>query len=249
MDFRIKLADIILNITCQYELLREYCRDYILTELEEKNEWQEYICIKPDDLKVEYRRIMEKEKSVVYTLQYIETLVALRKIANIIPDYDRFLMHGAVLSWKENAYMFTASSGTGKSTHVALWKRYLGKGVQIINGDKPIISVSLEECMVYGTPWAGKEHWQKNRKVPLKGICIIKRGKENIIRQITPSEALPVLIGQIYFTEDTEKAGKVMELLEQLFEQVPIYQLECDISEEAVKNSFEMMTGEKYYKC
>ena len=38
MDFRIKLADIILNITCQYELLREYCRDYILTELEEKNE-------------------------------------------------------------------------------------------------------------------------------------------------------------------------------------------------------------------
>lgn len=92
-----------------------------------------------------------------YSLQYLETLAALRKIADFMPEKDCFLMHGAVVAWKDQGYLFTAPSGTGKSTHLALWKKYLGDQAEVINGDKPFLKVMEDEVWVYGTPWAGKE--------------------------------------------------------------------------------------------
>lgn len=65
-------------------------------------------------------------------------------------------MHGAVVAWKDQGYLFTAPSGTGKSTHLALWKKYLGDQAEVINGDKPFLKVMEDEVWVYGTPWAGK---------------------------------------------------------------------------------------------
>ena len=242
MNFNVKLAGIVLEISSKYDALCEYCREYLIEEGAKKREQGEenavqQILITQEDIEAEYARIMQSEKDI-YTSQYIETLATLRKIADIMPIYNRFLMHGAVLSWKNAGYMFTAPSGTGKSTHVALWKKYLGDEVKIINGDKPILAVQQN----------GKERWQTNTSVPLKGICFIKQGNENKIHTITPKEALPMLIHQVYFTENPEQAGKTMELLNQLFQYVPMYQLECDISEEAVQCSFEIMTGDRYCK-
>ena len=54
-----------------------------------------------------------------------------------------------------------------------------------------------------------------------------------------------MMIRQIYFTEDPEKAGRIMELLDRLLSEVPVYELCCDISHEAVKVSFEALTGTK----
>lgn len=71
-----------------------------------------------------------------YSPEYLETLVLFRKIAEELPDRDTFLLHGAVIFWKGNACMFTVPSGTGKSTHISLWRKYLGEGVRSINGDK-----------------------------------------------------------------------------------------------------------------
>ena len=93
-------------------------------------------------------------------------------------------MHGAVVAWKNQGYLFTAPSGTGKSTHLALWKKYLGDQAEVINGDKPILKVTEDEVWVYGTPWAGKEQWQVNKKVALKGICFLERGEKNSIQKI-----------------------------------------------------------------
>ena len=120
-------------------------------------------------------------------------------------------------------------------------KRYLGEEIKIINGDKPILRVTENEVRIYGTPWAGKEQWQSNANVPLKGICLLQRGKENHIRQIRPVEALPQLMQQIYYTSDVGMAAKTMELLNQVFAQVPVYQMECNISEEAMRCSFNEM--------
>ena len=137
--------------------------------------------------------------------------------------------------------MFTAPSGTGKSTHLALWKKYLGEEVEIVNGDKPLISVENEEIRVYGTPWGGKERWQRNISVPLRGICFLRRGIANRIREVQSGEALPMLMQQVYYTRNPESAGKTMELLDEVFKKVPMYKMECDISREAVECSFGMM--------
>ena len=46
---------------------------------------------------------------------------------------------------------------------------------------------------------------------------------------------------QIYYTSDVGMAAKTMELLNQVFAQVPVYQMECNISEEAMRCSFNEM--------
>lgn len=229
IEFRIKLADIVIGIHGQYDYLKEYCRDYLADEEAELE-----IEITEQDILAEGA----DTKAEKFGLPYLETLAALRKIAELMPEYDRFLMHGAVLSWKGEGYMFTAPSGTGKSTHVALWKKYLGEDVRIINGDKPILIVEGKEIYACGTPWAGKEHWQTNTSVPLRGICFLKRSKQNRIRKMEVSEALPLLMRQIYHTGDAAMAKRTLELLDVVFQNVPMYLLECDISEEAVKCSF-----------
>ena len=234
IEFKIKLANIVIDIQGQYSYLKEYCRDYLTEETPDLT-----IEITGEDILAEKRLAGTQNAN----LPYLETLAALRKIAEVIPKKNCFLMHGAVLSWKGNGYMFTAPSGTGKSTHVALWKKYLGDSVEIISGDKPILKVDEQGICIYGTPWAGKERWQINTGVPLKGICVLQRGLSNQIRRVNPLEILPQLLQQVHYTENTVMAAKTMELLDKVLESVPIYQMRCNISEEAVKCSFACMTG------
>ena len=105
----------------------------------------------------------------------------------------------------------------------------------------------VDDCVrIYGTPWAGKEGWQNNKNAPLGGICIIERGTECGIRKLESKEAIPYLLGQIHFGDSSAQAGKTLELLDVLIKKVPVYILACDISEQAVKTSYEAMTGEEY---
>lgn len=239
MYFKIRLADVVIEVNAQYEYLKEYCEKYTVEE-----ETPEFtIQLTMDDIRAEGKHIDIDD--VAGKLPYLETLAALRKIADRMPLQNRFLMHGAVVSWKGNGLMFTAPSGTGKSTHIALWKKYLGEQVEIINGDKPILWVTEKETCVYGTPWAGKERWETNKGVLLKGVCFLQRGSQNEIRRITPSEALPLLMRQVYYTSAPQTAGKILELLDKMFETVPFYVMKCNISEDAVRCSFEAMTGEE----
>lgn len=268
MDFKIELAEIPIQVHSQYDSLKEYCKDYVVKEpekrtgdaaadtpqmmkdhrqAEECSENGLEIVITQDDIERERENSREEGQQesagAQYSPQYLETLVLLRKIAEELPDRDMFLMHGAVISWKGNAYMFTAPSGTGKSTHISLWRKYLGEGVQSINGDKPFLSVSDTEVRAYGTPWAGKERWQHNTSAPLKGICILSQAKENKIRKLTPGESLNYLLRQIHFTTTPEKAAHTLDLLDKLLTQIPVWYLECDISKEAMMLSFEALTG------
>ena len=151
-------------------------------------------------------------------------------------------MHGAVVSANDYGYMFTAPSGTGKSMHINLWKQYFD-GIEIINGDKPFIRVMKDKVWAYGTTWCGKEGWQKNASVPLKGICLLNRGRENHIAQITPAQVLPFIMRQVHYMDDSEMAGKTLELLNRLMTEVKLYRLECDVSREAAKCSYEGMVG------
>ena len=234
MYFKVKLADVVIGIHGQYDYLKEYCKDYLTLEDAEVE-----ICLKKEDILEESSRV----ENEAFSLPYLETLAALRKIAEQMPQRNRFLMHGAVLSWRGKGYMFTAPSGTGKSTHLALWKKYLGDEVEIVNGDKPLLSVEGDVVSVYGTPWAGKERWQTNVSVPLCGICFLRRGSTNRIGRVQPLEAMPVLMQQVYYTGNPDTAGRTLELLDQVFKCVPMYRLECDISRDAVECSFEGMVG------
>lgn len=179
--------------------------------------------------------------------EFLERDEIYSEIAARLPKYNRVMLHGACISYKDKAYLFTAPSGTGKSTHVGLWQRYLGDNVTIINGDKPIFYIreSGSVC-AFGTPWCGKEGWNRNESADLAGICFMKRGIENKIRRAKPDDAAPFLLRQMFLPKEPEAAALTLGLLDRIVSAIPAYLLECDMSEDAVRTSFEALTGEKY---
>lgn len=237
MKFIVGLADKYIEINSVYDELRNFFKDYLVTDVTPDFS----VSLSQEDI------LAEQEAASVnqFSPTYLETLALLRKLAEILPSHSRILMHGASISYNEHAYLFTAPSGTGKSTHIRLWKKYLGDDVKIVNGDKPFISLE-DDPMIYGSPWAGKENWQRNCKMPLKGICFVQRGTTNSIRRIEASDCLSLLFKQVYLPADTLAAGLTLELVDMLIKKVPLYVLTCDMSEDAVRCSFEALTGLSY---
>ena len=178
---------------------------------------------------------------------YIENICLYRNICRQLPVLERMLLHAAVLEHNGNGYAFLGKSGTGKSTHTGLWLKHLD-GVKIVNGDKPILQSTENGFIAYGTPWMGKEGLGYNASVPLKGLCFLEQAKENTIRRLSPQEAATRIFSQILFPEDEENAARTLELTDKLVRQTPAFVLGCTISEEAVKLSFENLTGETYTK-
>ena len=240
MDFTVKMADKVIRIKNIYTDLKEFCKDYIV-----ENEMPDFsITLTQDDIMYEQNNTAEQG----FSFPYLETIATLRKIADVLPNFQRLLVHGAAISYNNQAYLFTAPSGTGKSTHIRLWKKYLGEEVKIVNGDKPFIHIDKNKSVIYGTPWAGKERWQRNCCAPLNGICFLQRGTVNSIRRMEPEECLPLLLNQVYIPDDSLVAGLTLDLIDQLIKTVPLYLLHCDMSENAVRCSFEVMTGLTYPK-
>ena len=174
---------------------------------------------------------------------YLETLAVYRKIAERLPGYDTFLFHGSCVAVDGAGYLFTAKSGTGKSTHTRLWRELLGNKAVMVNDDKPLIRITDEEAIVYGTPWDGKHHLSNNIAVPLKAVCILERSAENHIREITPSEALPMLLQQVYRPMNAAAMVRTLNLIDCLAGRVKLYRLGCNMNIEAAKVAYETMRG------
>ena len=143
------------------------------------------------------------------------------------------LMHGAVVAVDGQAYLFTAKSGTGKTTHTRLWLRQFGVRAVMVNGDKPLIHITRKGATVYGTPWDGKEHLSRNIACPLKAVCILTRSETNHIERISPKEALTMLCQQSYRPAQPAALRKTLALVDLLSSSVPLYKLGCNMEPEA----------------
>lgn len=172
----------------------------------------------------------------------IESIVLLRKIADRMLDFDTILMHGAVVAVDGEAYLFTAPSGTGKTTHISLWLDNL-PDAYVVNGDKPLLIVE-DTPLACGTPWCGKERMGTNAIVPLKAIVMMKRAEENAMRPLSFMEAFPHLLEQSHRPEDAEKMRKTVRLLSSLGKRVALWQFECNnFTDDAFRVAYHALTG------
>ena len=165
---------------------------------------------------------------------------------NRLAVLDGGVLHSSSLAWKGQGIAFSAPSGTGKSTHVGLWKKYFGDEVEVINDDKPAIRFEGEQAMLCGTPWSGKTDQNLNRMVPLKAIVFLERGETNSIRRFDTVESMFNLTTQIvrpYY--DAELGVKILDFTEKVLQHVPIYCLTCNISDEAVETVFQEIFGKE----
>lgn len=229
-----QFAGICVEVRHIYPYFAQQAKNYVGGEVPEFA-----IAVTQEDIDLERRR-----EETEATDGYLESLVIYRKLCEKLIDRDILLFHSAAIRMDGKAYLFTAPSGTGKSTHIKLWRKRFGKAVGIINGDKPLISVTKDEIRAWGTPWDGKEHWSANVSAPIAGICQISRGVENVIRQISPEEALSQLFTQTYRPETAEGMRKTVQLLAEISQRVPFWQLKCNMSTEAAEVSYAAMRGE-----
>lgn len=172
---------------------------------------------------------------------YIEALEIYRIICKKMLKYDAMLMHCAAISVDNEAYLFTAVSGTGKTTHISLWKKKFKEKCIVVNGDKPILRLIDGKFYACGTPWRGKENYGENIMVPIKAICILERGEENSIKKIAPYDAISTVITQTLRTNDMDEMDKMLSLTDKLLEKVPFYRLKCNMNDDAADVSYNGM--------
>ena len=232
MNFCVNFAKLNIGINSIYQFTYDFCKEY-LTDNE------------PDFYVETTEEKIDAEIAVVDfnpPRGYAECTCIYREIAEALPKYNRCVFHGAVIEYQGRGYLFTAPSGTGKTTHISLWQKYLGDEMSIVNGDKPILQIEDEKVIAYATPYAGKERYQNHSFAELGGICLIRRGKENRIERVNAGDYLMDIMHQIYMPNNPEQAMKTLELLDYMLKWVPMYVLYCDISEEAFRTSFEALT-------
>jgi len=156
--------------------------------------------------------------------------------------FDGFMLHSSAVELDNKAYLFSAPSGTGKSTHTQLWLKYFDKA-RIINDDKPAIRF-IDGCFyAYGTPWSGKTDLNINIKVPLKAIIFIDRSENNFAYKMNNEEALKMLLYQSYSSNNMELKMNFLDIMDKLVKNIDIYKLGCNMNIDAVDTIYKAVNG------
>ena len=166
-----------------------------------------------------------------------------RQIAERLPDYDRFVLHGAAIQTGGSAYVFTAKSGTGKTTHIRLWRERYGEAVRIVNGDKPVIWRKDGLWYACGTPWCGKEGLTSRDCVPVAGLCLLERAATNRIQPASSQQIAEAIFHQIYRPKDTARLLRFLSLLDGFLSATPVWRMGCNMEVEAAELAHDAMTG------
>ena len=167
-------------------------------------------------------------------IYFAEDSVVLKKICvKVLEEYDGFFFHSSSLEYEGGAYVFTALSGTGKSTHTALWRKVFGEKVRMINDDKPIIRKKDGVFRVYGTPWMGKSNIGSNISAPVKAVYLLKRGESNRAEKISPALGFADLLEATLYPQSKNNAERLLALIDEMFKSVPLFRLTCNMNDDA----------------
>ena len=152
-------------------------------------------------------------------------------------------MHSSFIKYKNKGILFTAPSGTGKSTQADLWNQY--KKAEIINGDRSLIRRIDNKWRAYGVPFSGSSPYCKNDSVDLEAIVILRQGPENVIIKCDKATAIKKLLSESTVNYWNDKfVNKIMDLLTDLVDNIDVYILSCRKDQGAVELLAE--TIEKY---
>ena len=222
-----KIADLLVEIP-EAGGMSPRCRDYLVE------------CDASADIVIkEERYSSDKWKTV--PAEYIPYMDSGWQFYCKLLKFDGMMLHSSAIELDGEAYLFSGPSGMGKSTHTRLWQKEF-PFARVFNDDKPALRRLDGKWYAYGTPWSGKHGININMKVPVAGICFLKRGDQNTIRRLSPTEALPqVLMQTLRKFKDAERLSLMLAHVDKLVKEVPMYELYNRPEPEAAKLSYETM--------
>jgi hypothetical protein len=233
---KLRVAGVNVEINYRYETMKKQCEAY-KADFENAN-------IKIDIPDEELAKYNEDAPNLTMNdMEYIYTGAAFYEA---FLHFNGFMLHSSGICKDGYAYLFSADPGTGKSTHTTLWRKYFGDdNVKIINDDKPAIRLEDDKIYVYGTPWSGKTDQNINMRNELGAIVFLERSENNWVKEITPKEAIPLLMMQTIRPRNPERMIKLLDVLDTVLKNTKLYKLGCNISEEAVRVSYEAIRADK----
>ena len=234
--FKVSFADTIIEIRCRYKRTMDYCEKYAISSDPDFK-------VNITDKDIDFEKDVMKGLGENVSDEFAEILALHRLVSESLVDHNVLLMHGSAISLDGNAVIFTAPSGTGKSTHSKIWKKIFNDRVEYINDDKPFLKFVDEGIYVFGSPWNGKHKLGKNTHAPLKAIVWIKRGDINSIKKL--DDPFELLLTQVYRPEDRFALLKMLDLMGRLIDDIPFYELYCNMEDEAAMVSYQGIFGEQ----
>ena len=237
--FKMKVAGAVAEVHPQFDSTLEYFRaysteeapDFTVTVTAEDREFEQQDALR--------EALEEGMRPRTFTEPFLERAAIQRKFAEFLLDRDVLLFHGSTVAVDGYAYLFTAKCGTGKSTHTRLWRQVFPTA-QMVNDDKPFLTLTPDGIIAHGSPWSGKHGLSSNISVPLKGICILNRGPENKITPMAPEDAMEMLLAQGYCPPEARE--KFLELTGQLADSVTLWSMECNKNPEAAEVAHRAMS-------
>lgn len=207
------------------------CRDYLTEEITQAD-----IVIREEEYRTDE-----------WPLEYFDTVCYMDSCVQFyhkLPAFNGMVLHASALEYDGKAYLFSGPSGVGKSTHARLWQQLFGDAAQVFNDDKPALRFVDGQWYAYGTPWCGKDGINQNKKVPLQGICFLIQSKENNIRRLSKEEAIGYIMSQtVYSFSQAWQTEQMLNVLDKLVRNVPVFIMENVPTEEAARLSFQTMSA------
>ena len=238
--FTVEIAGVPAEICCRYPETKTYMEDFL-------SEKEPCFTVRPSEEDFETLQKWSEElvakgyKEYDYAPAMQENILVHSQLSRELLNHDILLVHGSAISMDGEVYLFTAPSGTGKSTHTRLWRESFGDRTMMINDDKPMLKISPAGVEAYGSPWRGKHRLGGNAHGPLKAIIDLTRDTENHIERISAADAFPILKKQAIAFRDVGLMTKILPLEKILVETIPFYRLGCNMEREAAVVAWEGM--------
>lgn len=226
-----KIAGVIVEMNAKYDRTIKQAIPYLTDETNDAAFKLELSLEVIEQKQIEYPHLSKEEIEYIFLGQ-----IFYRHILR----HNGILLHSSAVVKDNYAYLFSAPSGTGKSTHTSLWLQEFSDAY-ILNDDKPAILLINNKLYAAGTPFSGKCDLSKNEIIPLKGICFIERSPNNWIKQIDKKTAIFEILNQTERIPYEKDMVLILDLIDKIVSYTKIYRMGCNISNEAVKTSYNEM--------
>lgn len=174
----------------------------------------------------------------------VRQILRMLPIRQMLLHHNILFLHASQVMHQNRAIVFSAPSGTGKTTQAKLWQQH--RNAEILCNDRTLLKKSGGEWLTYSYPYDGSEPIQNSKTGKLACITLLRQSQEDQIIRLSPIKAITQLLPQtVIDTWDPASRSKAIGLIADIYEAVPIYQLDCTVSQNAVSILEEALEKEK----
>lgn len=152
----------------------------------------------------------------------------------LLANRQGLIIHSSSIIWNGKGILFSAPSGTGKSTHAHNWRRLYG--TPVLDGDNTAARIDTDGIFAYGLPWCGSSGEFLNRRVPLRAIVFLEQAEKNGIEPLDIQESFVRLVSRSFILPwNTEMANRYLDAAQSIAMKSGCYLLKCLPDDDAVE--------------